>query len=129
MRELSIEEKAKAYDEALKVLHKYDGANIMFSQSLKEEMFPELAESEDERIRKALIFHYQGDGCICTNGYIIDYKDIRAWLEKQGEPVDINPSEFDSRLNKLLEQFKSLPEEEIINSLNFYHNVVKNKKL
>ena len=58
MKELSIEEKAKAYDEVLKVLHKYDGANIMFSQSLKEEMFPELAESkesEDERVRKAII--------------------------------------------------------------------------
>ena len=52
MKELSIEEKAKCYDEALKVLHKYDGANIMFTQDLKEEMFPELKESEDERIRK-----------------------------------------------------------------------------
>ena len=29
MKELSIEQKAKAYDEALKVLHKYDGANII----------------------------------------------------------------------------------------------------
>jgi hypothetical protein len=51
MKIMTIEEKAKAYDEALKVLHKYDGANIMFSQSLKEEMFPELKESEDEKIR------------------------------------------------------------------------------
>ena len=129
MRELSIEEKAKRYDEALKVLHKYDGANIMFSQSLKEEMFPELKESKDERIRKALIFHYQGDGYICTNEYRIDFKDICTWLEKQGEPTEINPSEFDSRLNKLLEQFKSLPEEEILSSLNFYHNVIMNKML
>ena len=55
MKELSIEQKAKAYDEALKVLHKYDGANIMFSQSLKEEMFPELKESEDERTRKEIV--------------------------------------------------------------------------
>lgn len=54
MKELSIKEKAKAYDEALKVLHKYDGVNIMFSQSLKEEMFPELKESEDERMRKCV---------------------------------------------------------------------------
>lgn len=55
MKELTIEEKAKAYDEALKVLHKYDSANIMFTQDLKEEMFPELKESEDERIRKEIV--------------------------------------------------------------------------
>ena len=55
-----------------------------------ESIFPELKESEDERIRKALIYHYQGDGCICTNEYKIDYKDICTWLEKQGEqkPAD-----------------------------------------
>lgn len=50
-----------------------------------EHVFPELKESEDEKIRKALIFHYQGDGCLCTNEYRIDYKDICAWLKKQGE--------------------------------------------
>lgn len=84
-KELSIEEKAKAYDEALKVLHKYDGANIMFSQSLKEEMFPELKESEEERIRKALIdfFNRGAKNGEQTNG-VCD-KDILAWLEKQGE--------------------------------------------
>ena len=52
---MTQEEKARAYDEALKVLHKYDGANIMFTQDLKEEMFPELKESEDEMIRKEII--------------------------------------------------------------------------
>ena len=53
---MTQEEKAKAYDEALKVLHKYDGANIMFTQSLKEEMFPELKEeTEDEKIRQLLL--------------------------------------------------------------------------
>ena len=56
MKELTIEQKAKAYDEALKVLHKYDGANIMFTQDLKEEMFPELKEEdEDERTRKEIV--------------------------------------------------------------------------
>ena len=77
MKELSIEEKAKRYDEALKVLHKYDGANIMFSQSLKEEMFPELKvkESEDERIRKKLlelVAKHCGKTC-----------EMYLWLEKQ----------------------------------------------
>jgi hypothetical protein len=79
MKELSIEEKAKRYDEALKVLHKYDGANIMFSQSLKEEMFPELKESEDERIRKEIISALK-----YANHKGVYDKHI-AWLERQGE--------------------------------------------
>ena len=50
-----------------------------------ENAFPVLkeSESEDEKIKKALIYHFRCDGCICTNEYRIDNKDIRAWLEKQ----------------------------------------------
>ena len=90
----SIEEKAKRYDEALKVLHKYDGANIMFSQSLKEEMFPELKEeSEDERIRRAII-----DDIQCMHREYSLFKDfskeaILAWLEKQGTPAKLSEEE------------------------------------
>lgn len=84
---LSIEEKAKAYDEALKVLHKYDGANIMFTQDLKEEMFPELKENMDERIRKKLISYFsavKGFSSLEYN-YGITGEDVIAWLKKQGE--------------------------------------------
>lgn len=79
MKELSIQQKAQRYDEALKVLHKYDGANIMFSQSLKEEMFPELAESEDEKIRKNII------NFINNPTLLLPYKkkEYIAWLEKR----------------------------------------------
>ena len=89
MKELSIEEKAKAYDNALKVLHKYDGANIMFSQSLKEEMFSELKESEDEKMRKDLIIYLRS---ILSNKKYGDkfIEDWIAWLEAKGEqnPTD-----------------------------------------
>ena len=80
MKELTIEQKAKAYDEALKVLHKYDGANIMFTQDLKEEMFPELKESEDERTRKEIVRFIQMEVEDKTVG-----NKWLAWLEKQGE--------------------------------------------
>ena len=76
-----IKEKAKAYDEALKVLHKYDGAHIMFTQDLKEEMFPELREEyEDEKTRKELL-------AIINDLVLPDEQQSRfiAWLEKQGE--------------------------------------------
>ena len=85
MKELSIKEKAKAYDEALKVLHKYDGANIMFSQSLKEEMFPELKESEDERIRKEIIEFVKNSCFVRTKDSKHNREQMLAWLEKQGE--------------------------------------------
>lgn len=91
MKELSIEQKAKAYDEALKVLHKYDGANIMFSQSLKEEMFPELKESEDERTRKEIVQFIRME----VEDEIVGNK-LLAWLEKQGEQKPIEREEFTS---------------------------------
>jgi hypothetical protein len=53
-----------------------------------EYIFPELKESEDERIRKTLIrFH---KSTIDVDG--IKGEDILAWLEKQGEQKDINPT-------------------------------------
>lgn len=130
MKELSIKEKAKAYDLAIEAArciynNMKEGSNFSGMEDL-EVIFPELAESEDEKIRKALICHYQGDGCLCTNEYRIDYKEIRAWLEKQDKPTEINPSEFDLHLNKLLKQFESLPKDDIASSLNFYLNVVQN---
>ena len=81
MKDLTIEQKAKAYDEALKVLHKYDGANIMFTQDLKEEMFPELKEEDgDERTRKEIVRFIQME----VEDEIVGNKWI-AWLEKQSE--------------------------------------------
>jgi len=125
MKELTIEQKAKCYDEALKVLHKYDGANIMFTQDLKEEMFPELKESEDERMRKKLIRAFKSLNTIKVwNG--IERINILAWLEKQGEPMEINPTKFDTRLQALIGKFDSLPKEELIGSLSFWLNVVQN---
>ena len=93
-------------------------ADGQLSQEVVERYFPELAESEDERIRKSLIDMLKND----EKCYL---KEI-AWLEKQGESTEINPSEFDLRLNKLLKQFESMPKEELTSILSFYLNVVQN---
>ncbi len=118
MKELLIEEKAKAYDDAIK------RAKRMFSEKELNYLFPELAESDDEKIisaiRKAIEAKVENLG----NG--VTRTACLAWLEKQGELVEINPSEFDSQLNKLLKQFETLPKEELASSLSFYLNVVKN---
>lgn len=98
MKELTIEQKAKAYDEALKVLHKYDGANIMFTQDLKEEMFPELKESEDERIRKRI---YDYINVTLDDNESTEKEKWLAWLEKQGEQKPVW-SEYDERILKTI---------------------------
>lgn len=51
-----------------------------------EELFPQLKESEDERIKKAIID-------IINNGYSeyakeFTHQDLTTWLEKQSEPID-----------------------------------------
>lgn len=71
MKELSIEEKAKAYDEAL------ERAKRMFSEKELNYLFPELKENEGERIRKELIEFIKSRG-----GFKQEYI---AWLDKQGE--------------------------------------------
>ena len=84
MKELSIEEKAKAYDEALvrasklRVQKPFDTVSQMM-----EHVFPELKEPEDERIRKAIITFFESEDDNTTYA-LVPKKDILAWLEKQG---------------------------------------------
>ena len=84
MKDLSIEQKAKRYDEAL------DNAKVVYKAIRKdlkpviEQIFPELQENEDERIRKAIIniFATHKD---YEKFFGVSVEDIIAWLEKQGE--------------------------------------------
>ena len=50
-----------------------------------EKYFPELAESEDEKIRKAIITFFESEDDNTTYA-LVPKKDILAWLEKQGKP-------------------------------------------
>lgn len=77
---MTIEEKAKAYDEALG--RAKEMRTTLSDQAISEYIFPELKESEDERIRKAIIdyFNLQEDN---TTYSFISKKDIINWLEKQ----------------------------------------------
>ena len=89
MKELTIEEKAKAYDKAIERAKSLIGDTIIeeSGQHIAEVIFPELAESKDERIRKAIHIYLDWlDGrkdCQPKGDYTI--KDMIAWLEKQGE--------------------------------------------
>lgn len=85
MKELSIEEKEKAYDEAIERARVFKKHLIEINEKdYADEMdyiFPELVESEDERIRETIIKillcfdHYEG----------VTGKSMIAWVKKQGE--------------------------------------------
>ena len=81
---MTQEEKAKAYDEALeraKKVHKYSSDIAEIKRM--EEIFPELLESEDERIKKELISFLQ----LPHPQFVGKRKQEKwiAWLEKQGK--------------------------------------------
>ena len=88
---MTQEQKAKAYDEAL------ERAKGMYEQGMMPErleyIFPELKESEDERIRKVLIDLVK---CNERSGYTllnnVSTSSMLAWLEKQGEREPISNS-------------------------------------
>lgn len=52
-----------------------------------ENAFPELAESEDERIRKEIISHLQHEYVVKRYVSDVEYDRWIAWLEKQGEKI------------------------------------------
>jgi len=97
MKELSIEQKARRYDEAIERannLHK-DAVEMENNMTTKtcEIIFPELKESEDERIRKALIKYFTLSDDNADYQYCgVPCKDIVAWLEKQGKETSWKPS-------------------------------------
>ena len=98
MGKLSIEKKAIAYDEAIEKLRNafYNNNSRMCEEyrnavlKIIEPIFPELKESYDEMIRKALIDGFtvmkESKNCGKTfSNHNIPVADIIAWLEKQGE--------------------------------------------
>ena len=57
-----------------------------------------------------------------------DVERLFSLLENQGDSIEVNPTEFDSQLNRLLKQFESLPKKELVSSLSFYLSVVQNEQ-
>ena len=104
MKDLTIEEKAKAYDNLIERLKdfQFEYRFSAFSDTI-ERYFPELKEPEEEKIRKDLISFLDDIWHLGKNANFdkwdkSDCSNWIAWLEKQGESVEINPTEFDTRL-------------------------------
>lgn len=78
----------KKYEEALeraKNLHDNHALGKPFIYKTCEDIFPELKESEDERIRKDIIFFLTRNTLLFGDD-INKYISWIAWLEKQGKP-------------------------------------------
>jgi hypothetical protein len=91
MKELSIEEKARAYDEVTKKVNDYyEGKTKIYSDVDKtlNYLFPELKESEDDRIKKELIEYFKWNTEQILDNF--DNKDVLAWLEKHSEQKTID---------------------------------------
>ena len=100
MKELSIEEKAKAYDIALDKIKRLLGTGSNCSREELEYVFPELKESEDDKVEKAIFgVVYDSDNEL-WGGYDVSKSDVLAWLEKQGEK--------DEEISVLKDQIESL---------------------
>ena len=85
MKELSIEQKAIRYDEAIKKVNDYyEGKTKIYSDvdETLDYLFPELKESEEERIREDIIRVFKGELNYTSKE---DANKFIAWLEKQGE--------------------------------------------
>ena len=92
MKELSIEEKAKAYDE-LKVKAKDFSFKGYIDEECIYDMFPELADSDDEYFLRYIIACCKDTIESEDKGLELSMdttKRLFAWLEKQGEQEKLN---------------------------------------
>jgi len=107
---MTIEEKAKAYDEVRKKIA------IRFGSNVADEIFSQFEMSEDERIRKDLIIYLRS---VLSNKKYGDkfIESWIAWLEKQGEkgtkgndreiPFDAWSEEDDEHLGRILKELEN----------------------
>lgn len=79
----SIKEKAKAYDKAIEKIQKYVKDDYGCTRLRPEDIFPELKESEDEKILRHLKAVVKEYDMWAERG--LDMNDVLAWLGKRGE--------------------------------------------
>ena len=115
MKGLSIEEKAKAYDKAIERARKLqENSNGMILKKWLWNIFPELKESEDEKIRKELLEHCinRRDGKqVCVDAS--DYRRWADWLFRQGVENIPNVS-YDKEISNEIIKFLELPHPQFV---------------
>lgn len=87
---MTDKEKAKAYDEAIERAKDFMNGEVHYALKKGENImcwvFPQLRESDDERLRKALMQNLKERfGTKGNMGEGLDMPDVLAWFDKQGE--------------------------------------------
>lgn len=111
---MTQEEKAKAYDEALLIAKSKINNNkdhVLYENDVIE-IFPELKESEDEKIKKDLIQWINEFPDTIWRGHY--KKDVIDWLEKQGEQKPAWGEEDEKMVKDIIAAIDSL----------YYHGMV-----
>ena len=114
----------KRYEVALERAKYYHSKNYMLINSAIEDIFPELAESEDERIRKELIEFLKLPHSRFVGNR--EHEKWIAWLERQGEKKDTRKREINDAYlqgicdakHEIEKQGKKLNANEVIEWLN-----------
>lgn len=111
---MTQEEKAKAYDEAILIAKSKIKNNkdfVLYEDDVIE-IFPELKESEDEKIKKDLIQWINEFPDTIWRGHY--KKDVIDWLEKQGEQKPTWGEEDEKMVKDIIAAIDSL----------YYHGMV-----
>lgn len=85
---MTEKEKAKAYDEAIERAKKWHNASNIdkIDSRIIEEIFPELKESDGEKIKNAILNHLKKMWGNCQDNVCgVHVEDAIDWLEKQGD--------------------------------------------
>lgn len=88
---MTTEEKAKAYDNLLEKASCITDSNFMTAKEVVEHLFPQLAESEDERIRKEII-NYLSNELHNVKQLTPRTNEFEAWIAYLEKQKDSNPS-------------------------------------
>ena len=96
---MTIEEKAKAYDEAIERAKESFSYPSYPGFMRVDIIFPELKESEDEKMRAmAIKAVHAPEAQSCIKSWGINPDDVIAWLEKQ-KPVELSKSAYTNNKN------------------------------
>jgi hypothetical protein len=99
-----MEEYKKKYEEAMLRMTKWvEGSEIIDPKEVAEFVFPELKESEDEKIKKEIINYISKQGASIK----YNFDAWIAWLEKQGE--NTHNKELSELLHKVICRFINDP--------------------
>lgn len=97
IKSMTQEEKAKAYDEAIKMTKEFlMSPRTCFDIEQLYDIFPELQESEDKKIMKgikSILEHYKECGASVCPYPFVSIDEALTWLEKQGEKKLANKAE------------------------------------